>query len=89
MAWIVSPCLLTLLGFYFGTIFGNREHKVDLQVSDIHNGAQLAAVFLVASVIIAMIVTVVIPPVVERDYETREAKWAERAEHGSEHAEHH
>ena len=81
MAWILGPCLLTLLGFYLGTIFGNREHKVDLQVSDIHNGAIGALIFLGLSVVAAIVVTIVIPPVVERDYAKREEKWASSNEH--------
>ena len=78
LAWILSPCLLTLLGFYLGTIFGNREHKVDLQVSDIHNGRVYAAIFFGVSLVAALIVTIVIPKVVEKDYADREANWANR-----------
>ena len=80
LAWILSPCLLTLLGFYLGTIFGNREHKVDLQVADIHVGRQYAAIFFCVSLVAAVIVTIVIPKVVEKDYATREANWADRAQ---------
>ena len=80
LAWVLSPCFLTLLGFYLGTILGNRTHEVDLQSGDIHNGVQTAAVFFAGSIIAAIIATVVIPPVVERDYATREAGWAERAD---------
>jgi len=81
MAWILSPCLLTLLGFYLGTIFGSRWHIVDLQVAQIHTGATWAVIFLAIALVAAVIVTIVIPPVVERDYATREAKWAARSEH--------
>ena len=81
MAWILGPCLLTLLGFYLGTIFGNREHKVDLQVSDIHVGATYAAIFFVISLVVALIVTLVVPSVVERDYAQREEKWANQGDH--------
>jgi len=76
--WILGPCLLTLLGFYFGTIFGNRDHVVDLQVSDIHNGRVCAAVFFAVSILIAIIVTIVYPKVVEKDYADREEAWANR-----------
>lgn len=79
LAWILVPCLFTLLGFYLGTIFGNREHKVDLQVSDIHNGRQYAVIFFIVSIIAAVIVTMIIPKVVEKDYADREAKWAARS----------
>ena len=81
MAWILGPSLLTLLGFYLGTIFGNREHKVDLQVSDIHNGAVYAAIFFVGSLVIAVLVTLIIPSVVEKDYAAREEKWAHQGDH--------
>lgn len=81
MAWLLCPCLLTLLGFYLGTIFGNREHKVDLQVGDIHNGATYAIGFFLFSIIAAVFVTIVIPPVVEKDYEKREAKWSGTSDH--------
>jgi hypothetical protein len=76
LAWILSPCLLSLLGFYLGTIFGNREHKVDLQVADIHVGRQYAAVFFCVSLVFAVIATIVVPKVVEKDYADREARWA-------------
>lgn len=75
LVWILGPCLLSLLGFYLGTIFGNREHIIDLQVSDIHNGRQWAAVFFCISLVVAVIATIVYPKVVDRDYATREAKW--------------
>ena len=81
MAWILGPCLLTLLGFYLGTIFGNREHKVDLQVSDIHNGATGALLFFAGSIVAAIVVTAVVPGVVDRDYAKREEAWANRGEH--------
>ncbi|MDR3691911.1 MAG: hypothetical protein P4L46_21200 [Fimbriimonas sp.] len=81
MAWILSPCLITLLGFYLGTIFGDRWHIVDLQVAQIHTGALWAAIFFVATIVAAIVVTIVVPPVVERDYAQREEKWANRAEH--------
>lgn len=81
LAWILSPSLLTLLGFYLGTIFGNREHKVDLQVADIHNGRELALVFFCVSMVAAIVATVVIPKVNDKDYADREARWAERG-HG-------
>ncbi len=81
MAWILSPCLLTLLGFYLGTIFGNREHKVDLQVNDIHNGATYALIFFGFSILAAIFVTIVIPPVIERDYATREENWSKKSHH--------
>ena len=80
MAWILVPCLFTLLGFYLGTIFGNREHKVDLQVSDIHNGRMCAAVFFLVSLVAAVIVTIIIPKVVAKDYADREARWADRSQ---------
>jgi len=81
MAWILSPCLLTLLGFYLGTIFGDRWHKVDLQVTQIHIGALWASIFFAVTMVVAIIVTYVVPPVVERDYAQREEKWANRSEH--------
>jgi len=88
MAWILSPCLITLLGFYLGTIFSDRDHIKDLQVGNMEIASIWALVFLGGSILAAIFVTIVIPPVVERDYATREAKWAQSAEH-SEHAEHH
>ncbi len=78
LAWILGPCLLTLLGFYLGTIFGNREHKIDLQVADMQNGRECAAVFLCLSIVAAIVVTIVIPRVNDKDYATREAKWTNR-----------
>jgi len=81
MAWILSPCLLTLLGFYLGTILGNRTHKLDLQTSDIHNGVQYAAVFFAVTIVIALIVTKALPPVILKDYADREKRWAESGEH--------
>ena len=81
MAWVLGPVLLTLLGFYLGTIFGNREHKFDLQVADIHNGATYAVVFFAVSIVVAILATLIVPSVVERDYVTREEKWAHSGEH--------
>src|SRR5476649_2182622 len=79
LAWILSPCLLSLLGFYLGTIFGNRTHKLDLQVADIHNGRECAAAFFIFSLVAAVVVTLIIPKVNDRDYEKREEAWANRA----------
>ncbi len=78
LAWIICPSVLTLLGFYLGTIFGSREHTNDLQVADIHVGRQYAAVFFCISLVAAVIVTLIIPKVVDKDYADREAKWANR-----------
>jgi hypothetical protein len=78
IAWILSPCLLSLLGFYLGTIFGNREHKVDLQVADIHVGREYALVFFCISLVAAVVATIVIPKVNDLDYAKREEKWANR-----------
>jgi len=78
LAWIVVPTVLTLLGFYLGTIFGNREHVIDLQTSDIHSGAQYAAVFFLTSIVIAVIVSIIIPPVINKDYADREKRWDDR-----------
>ena len=80
MAWILCPCLLTLLGFYMGTIFGNREHKIDLQVADIHNGATGALLFFAGSIVAAIVVTAIVPGVVDRDYAQREEKWAHQGD---------
>jgi len=79
LAWIIVPCVFTLLGFYLGTIFGNMEHKVDLQVADIQNGRITAVFFFLASIVAAIFVTLVIPKVVAKDYADREAKWAARS----------
>ena len=81
LAWFVVPTVFTLLGFYLGTIFGNREHKVDLQIAEIHVGRQYALVFFVVSMVAAIIVSIIIPPVIEKDYADREAKWDNRS-HG-------
>jgi len=78
MAWVLSPILLTLLGFYLGTIFGNRKHVIDLQVADIQNGRLCAAGFFVFSLVAAVVVTIVIPKVNDRDYAQREEAWANR-----------
>ncbi len=80
MAWLLCPCLLTLLGFYLGTIFASRKHDVDLQVNDIHVGGQYALAFFAVSMVCAIFVTLVIPGVVERDYAQREERWAKRGE---------
>ncbi len=81
LAWVVVPTVFTLLGFYLGTIFGNREHKVDLQTSDIHSGAQYAAIFFCVSIVAAIIVSIIIPPVIAKDYADREARWDDRVNH--------
>ena len=86
LAWIVVPSVLTLLGFYLGTIFGSREHKIDLQVAEIHVGFLYARIFLALGLIAAVIVTIIIPPVIEKDYADREAKWDNRV---NEHSSHH
>lgn len=79
LAWFIVPTVFTLLGFYLGTIFGSREHKIDLQTSEIHVGAQYAALFFAVSMVAAVIVTMIIPPVIEKDYADREAKWENRS----------
>ena len=86
LAWIVVPSVLTLLGFYFGTIFGSREHKIDLQVAQIHVGFMYARIFFAISILAAIIVTKIIPPVIMKDYADREAKWDNRV---NEHSAHH
>ena len=84
LAWIVVPSVVTLLGFYLGTIFGNREHVVDLQVKDIESGLLYAKVFCVLSLIGGAIATRIFPAVIEKDYADREAKW-DAASHGHHH----
>lgn len=86
LAWIVVPTVLTLLGFYFGTIFGSREHKIDLQVAEIHVGFMYARIFFAIAILAAIVVTIIIPPVIMKDYADREAKWDNRVnEHGAHH----
>lgn len=76
LVWIIGPCILTLFGFYMGTIFGTRNHHIDLQVQDMGNGRMWAAIFFCASLVLALIATAIIPKVVDRDYALREERWA-------------
>ncbi|MEZ0327279.1 MAG: hypothetical protein ACAH95_15385 [Fimbriimonas sp.] len=67
IAWLLAPVIFTLVGFYLGTIWASPT-DMDLQYPDIRYGAQTALYGLALGLLIAIVVTVFYPPVINREF---------------------
>lgn len=72
LAWIVFPIVATAFGFYLGT-FVASQHVIDLQPRDIPNGVAGGVIGFGLAFVIALCVTFIYPPIIEREYAERES----------------
>lgn len=76
IAWTSSLAWFTMLGFVMGQIIGSN-HVDDIQMRDMRNGVQGAAVGFLVGVVVALVVTFVYPKYTRKD--------AEEEAHGIDH----
>ena len=68
IAWILGPLWGTAAGFYLGTIWSQVPMTTDLNTERIAIAAPFALLGLVLGIIFAIVVTVVYPKAIDREY---------------------
>jgi hypothetical protein len=72
IAWLLAPAIFTLVGFYLGTIWASPS-TIDLQYHDIQDSIIPALIGLALGTLLAVLVTLFYPRVIDRDYRDMEA----------------
>ena len=78
--WFVAVPVLTILGYYFGTIAVD-EHVVDLQPRDMNAAIPFALIGGGIGVLISLFLTFIYPKMVYRDLQREHAAGYESHEH--------